>query len=174
MLSTWLASSAGPALIPDRLTVWRPASSRIVRLVKAARVGGSLTEVTVRTKEFVAARTPSLTIIAIREVPKRFVAEVMVTVRLLSDPPKTMLLRGTNVVLVEVLERMSEPAAVSGSPMVKGIAAVGTSSGVVWFEKLEMVGLPFTAKMALKPLVNPVALAVSCLFAPAASIWRLV
>lgn len=39
--------SFGPAPMPDRLTVWVPASSAIVTLPIAARVGGSLTAVTV-------------------------------------------------------------------------------------------------------------------------------
>src|SRR5713226_4211448 len=60
MVSVWVDSLAGPGLRPERLTVCRPAFSRMLRLVRVAKVGGSLTERTVTVKELVSESTPPL------------------------------------------------------------------------------------------------------------------
>src|SRR5258708_37812724 len=76
MVATWLPSFAGPGLIPRRLTICVPESSRIVRFVRVTRVGGLFTGETVIVKELVtesippfAVRPLSLTTTVISAVP---------------------------------------------------------------------------------------------------------
>ena len=56
---------------------------------------------------------------------------MIVTVRVASLPPKTMLAIGTRVGFEEVAVTVSPAAGVSASPTVKPSADVGVSSGVV-------------------------------------------
>src|SRR6266567_160164 len=74
----------------------------MVRLVRAFNVGGSLTQLTVRRNEVLADTVPSLTVRVIVAVPNAFPAGVIVTVRLLLAPPKTMLVMGTRLESEEV------------------------------------------------------------------------
>ncbi len=69
----------------------------------------------------------------------------MTTLRLASVPPNTMLASATSVASEDVPESVRLPAGVSGSPMVKAIAAVGIFSSVLWGPIALMVGGSFTA-----------------------------
>src|SRR6266567_3546350 len=146
----------------------------MVRPVRAFNVGGSLTELTVRRNDVLDDTVPSLTVRVIVAVPNAFTAGIIVTVRLLLAPPKTMLVLGTRLGTEDVAERIRALAEVSASPIVNGIGLVAVSSGVVWLVMVEIVGRPLTAKTLLNPLANPDALAVSCLLVPATSMSRLV
>src|SRR5436189_18377 len=75
---------------------------------------------------------PSLTVRVIVAVPVLPDAEVTVTVRFAPLPPSTMLAVGTRVVEEEALVSVRFAAAVSASPMVNGIAAVGCPEVTVW------------------------------------------
>ena len=68
----------------------------------------------------------------------------MITVRLGPLPPRAMPAVATSPVLEEVALSARLVAAVSASPMVKGIAAVGVFSLVVWSAMAEMIGRSFT------------------------------
>jgi hypothetical protein len=74
---------------------------------------------------------PSLTETVIVEVPVNPGAGVTVTVRLLPLPPNTMLFVGTSDGFDEARPRVRLPSGVSGSPMTKGIAAVGVLVTVI-------------------------------------------
>jgi hypothetical protein len=89
--------------------------------------GGGLCATTVNAKAVLAVATPSPTVIVMSDSPLCPDAGVIVTVRLLSLPPNTMLLAGTRSVWEEVAERVRFDAAVTGSPMTKKIGAVGVS-----------------------------------------------
>lgn len=69
----------------------------------------------------------------------------MLTVRALPLPPRTTLAMGTSVVLLELLVKVSNPAAVSTSPIVKLIGPVGESSVIVCALMAEMEGASLTA-----------------------------
>ena len=69
----------------------------------------------------------------------------MTTLRLASLPPNTMLASATSVASEDVPESVRLLAGVSGSPMVKAIAAVGIFSSVLWGPIALMVGGSFTA-----------------------------
>ena len=155
-----MLSFAGPALIPERLTVCNVASSRMVRLVSAFNVGGSLAELIVSRNEVLEDAVPSLTEMVMAVAPDRFVTGRMLTVRLLPEPLKIMFAFGTRTVFVEVPERISELAGVSTSP-ITNVATAVVSSLVVRFGIIEIAGLPLTAKTLLSPLDNPEALAVN-------------
>ncbi len=64
----------------------------------------------------------------------------MVTVLEVPLPPKTILLTGTSVVLLEYAESVRLPIGVSISPMVKGILVTAVSSLVVLSVISEIVG----------------------------------
>ena len=64
----------------------------------------------------------------------------MVTVLLAPLPPNTMFATGTRVMLVEPPASVSDAAAVSASPMVKGMAEVAVFLFVVWSAISEIVG----------------------------------
>src|SRR5713101_9434384 len=68
----------------------------------------------------------------------------MITVRLGPLPPRAMPAAATSPVLEEVALSARLVAAVSASPMVKGMAAVGVFSLVVWSAMAEIVGRSFT------------------------------
>src|SRR5437667_3866515 len=116
---------------------------------------------------------PSLTDTVMVVVPKALVTGVMAIVRLLPAPPNTILVLATRLVLEEMAERTNESAGVSRSLTVKEVVAI-LSSFVVRLGMLEMVGGLLTVKTPLRPLVNPAALAVNCLFVPPTSISRFV
>jgi hypothetical protein len=107
-------------------------------------VGASFTAVTVSRNDVDADALPSLTVMVTVEVPLWFATGISVIVRLAPDPPKTMLLAGNSVVLVELRESVSDPAAVSASPTVKAIGPRSVSSGVDWLAMVEMVGVSLT------------------------------
>src|ERR1035437_5780818 len=65
---------------------------------------------------------------------------VRVTVRLLSLPPKTMLLVGTSAGRDELAETVRFDAAVSGSPTTNGSGGVAVSWVVAWLAMAEMTG----------------------------------
>src|ERR1043166_2868701 len=107
-------------------------------------VGGSLIGLTVRRKFVLLVAAPSLTVMVIRETPLWLVAGVMMRARLVPLPPKTMFAVGTRVRLEEVPLTVRLAAAVSTSPIMKGITPVEVSSLMVWFGMAEMTGASFT------------------------------
>src|SRR5258708_6879214 len=153
----WVLSLAGPGIGPVRLTVCRPLFSTIVRLVRAVNVGGSFTGVTVNRKDELAEANPSLTVRVSVADPKAFVLGMIVTVRLLLLPPKTMFVIATRVVSELAAERTNESAEVSRSPIVKAIGPTTESSFVVRSLIAEIMGWPFTLNVPLKPLDKPAA-----------------
>ena len=114
-------------LLPDRSATVVPLPS----LNPYAATRPLDTAVTVSTKLLLALRAPSLTTMVIVEVPLCAEAGVRVTVRLPPVPPKTMLALGTSVGFDELPVTVRLPAAVSTSPTVNGIAAVGVFEVVV-------------------------------------------
>ena len=142
-------------------------------MVKAFIVGASLTPLTVSKNELVEDNVPSLTTRVIVLLPKVLVRGKRLTVRSLPLPPKTMFVFGTRLVLDDEPERTKVSAAVSKSPIVKGIIA--TLSSLVTTPGMgEMVGGLLTVNTLLKALFKPGALAVNCLFVPPTSICRFV
>ena len=93
-------------------------------------VGGVFTAVTVRRNESVALDVPSLTVTVIVAVPVWPLAGVIVTVRLLALPPKTIFAFGTSVVLEDPPVTTRLEAGVSASPTVNAMAGVAVSAGV--------------------------------------------
>src|SRR5215208_1739487 len=83
-------------------------------------LGGVFTPVTVNTNESLVVKGPSFTFTVIVAVPVWLAAGVMVTVRLLPLPPKTIALGGTSPGLDETLLNCRLAADVSASPIVKG------------------------------------------------------
>ena len=96
--------------------------------------------VTLRRKLVPAVAVPSLTVTVIVVVPVWPVAGVIVIVRFVPDPPKTMLVLGTSVVFDEVPVTLRFAGAVSASPTVKPIGPTTVLTAVAWFGILEMVG----------------------------------
>ena len=88
---------------------------------------------------------PSETLTVIVVLPDSSPAGVTVTVRFVSVPPKTMFAVGTSVVSEELPDTVKLAAAVSTSPMVNAMAAVGVSSPVLWSAISEIVGGSLTA-----------------------------
>src|SRR5438093_590071 len=169
IVTVCVLSLLGPGLIPVRLTVCVPASSKIVRLVKAVIVGGSLAGLTVSRNELLEIKDPSLAEMVIVLVPNAFVVGVKVTVRFVPAPPNAMFATVTRFVLEEVAEKISESAGVSRSLTVKKLVAT-PSSFVVTSGMFEIVGGLLTVNTLLNPFVKPDALAVNCLFVPPTSI----
>src|SRR5258706_500838 len=95
-------SLAAPVLMPVKSTVWLPAFGGVRRVLMGVRVGGSLTGLTVRRKVLVAVARPSLTLRMIVAVPYWLRAGVMVTVRFVPLPPKTIFPSGTRLWFEEV------------------------------------------------------------------------
>ena len=83
---------------------------------------------------------PSETVMVIFAVPVCPVTGVIITVRLLSLPPKTMLLIGTRTRLSELALTVRFDAAVSASPTVKAIGVTTMFELIVWAAMGEMVG----------------------------------
>src|SRR5271155_253207 len=75
-------------------------------------------------KVVLAVALPSLTVTVMLATPLWPAAGVIVTVRLLLAPPKTMLLVGTTDGVSEAAERVRLDAAIAVSPIVKGIGGV--------------------------------------------------
>ena len=98
--------------------------SRILLLEKLADTVGGASVFTVTVKLLLADFEPSETVTVIVAEPERPLAGVTLTVRLAPLPPRLIPLTGTNVVLLEVRERASDPAAVSSSPTEKEILPV--------------------------------------------------
>ena len=93
-------------------------------------VGVSFTELTVRTKlSLRVALLPSLTVNVTVAVPDLFATGVILTVRLLPLPPRTILPTGSNVLLLVLRVTANEPSAVSTSVTVK-LTVLATSSFV--------------------------------------------
>src|SRR6266850_3343535 len=107
-------------------------------------VGGSFTALTVNRNVAVAVYWPSLTLTVMVVAPFWLVAGVTVTVRLVPEPPKTMLFVGTSVGLEEPLLKIKLAAAVSASPIVKLRGPVEVSSSMARSARVEMVGEVFT------------------------------
>src|SRR6266436_4482217 len=119
----------------------------------AEMVGASLAGLTVSRKlVLMAPKLVSMTEIVIVEVPNWFRAGLIVTVRLLALPPKTMFDIGARFVLDDCAASVSSAAGVAESPIVNGTAAVGVSSAVTTLAMLEMVGaaLPDTVERKTK------------------------
>src|SRR5262249_27517062 len=125
--SVCVLSLLGPGVNPERFTIWMLASSKTVKFVNVFIVGGSFAELIVSRNELLADTVPSLTEMVMVLVPKTFAAGVMVAVRLLPEPPKTILAFGTRAVLDEVALRINESGGVSASPITNE-AAAGLSS----------------------------------------------
>jgi len=103
---------------------------------------------TVRVKLVEVVAVPSETLMVMVAVPVWLAAGVMVTVGLAPEPPKEIPVVGTRGVLLDVAESVSEPAAVSTSPMVKAIAGVAVFTLIIWLEMAVMVGASLTAVTA--------------------------
>src|SRR6266481_4325411 len=116
-------------------------------------IGGSLTGLTVTRKFVLLVSRPSLTVTVMRVVPFWLVAGVTVTARFVPVPPKTTLAAGTSVRLLEVLVKVKLAAAVSTSPIMKGIGPVDVSSLMAWGGIAEMVGASLTAVTVRRKLV---------------------
>ncbi len=117
-------------------------------------VGGSFTEVTIKTNvSALDPPDPSLTMTVIVVVPNRFCAGVMVTVRFVPLPPKTMLAFGASVVLEDEPETVRLPAAVSSST-VNGIAPVAVSSAVILSAIFEIEGGVFDGDVTVRVKVS--------------------
>src|SRR5271163_924994 len=95
-----------------------------------ARTGAWLTCVTVSRNEVFVLAWPSFTETVMVVAPDQLLPGVIVTVRLLPEPPKIRLALGTRFVLEEVPDTCSDPAGVTGSPTTKPIGEVGTFSSV--------------------------------------------
>src|SRR5262245_47475809 len=87
------------------------ASSLSERSARSLRVGTSLTELTVTTKESLVVATPSLTVTVMVALPNWLVAGRTVTVREPLLTPKEILPLGMSVGLEEAPARVREPAA---------------------------------------------------------------
>ena len=138
-------SFVAPVVIPDRETVRCPASSAIVRLLRALSVGAWFTGVTVRMKVSVALLPlASVTRTVMTAEPKAVAVGVTVTVRFAPEPPNTMLLFGTRPVSEDVPIRVRLAAAVSWSAMVKAMAGVAALSAIVRSTMSERAGKSLT------------------------------
>src|ERR1043166_1973788 len=104
----------------------------------APRVGGAFP--TTSRKVSLALLVPSFTVTVMIAFPVWLVAGVTLTVRLLPEPPKTMLAFGTSVGLEEGPLTAKLPGAVSASFTVKARGPVSPFSGTNWSGMLEMVG----------------------------------
>src|SRR6266496_2828820 len=102
--------------------------------------GESFTALTVNRKFVLVLSCPSLTVTVIVAVPFWLASGVTVTVQFEPDPPKTMLLVGTNAGSDEFLSRLRFTAAASPSSMVNEIAPVDVSSLIAWSAMLVIVG----------------------------------
>src|SRR3954468_8578667 len=87
-------------------------------------VGRAPPGIVIAKPELAVAPPPSRTVTVITAVPVRPVAGVMLTVRLLPVPPKTMFADGTSNASEEVPLTRRVEAAVSASPIVNGIGPV--------------------------------------------------
>ncbi len=119
------ADSSAPALIavaqPE--TLWAPASSATLASAPLVNDGASLTAVTVRVNDRVAVRPPApVTVRVTVALPLRFAAGVAVRVRFAPEPPRTRFAVGSSEVFDAAAASVSDPAAVSTSPMVMAIA----------------------------------------------------
>ena len=103
-------------------------------------LGGVFSPVTVNKNESLIVKGPSFTFTVMVAVPVWLAAGVMVTVRLLSVPPKTIPLGGTSPGLDELLLNWRLPADVCASPIVKGKGPAVAPINVVWFGISEIVG----------------------------------
>ena len=134
---TWLSLGA-PEVIPERATVCRPASSRMARLPKGLRVGGSFTGFTVRTKLLLALRVPLLATIVMVAVPERLDCGVMPTVKFGADPVRTIFACGTNVESEEDAVKLKPEEFVPAET--EKDTNFDVSSGVTWAEIAEITG----------------------------------
>src|SRR5215470_19954705 len=80
-------------------------------------------------------------------------AGVSVTVRLLSEPPKTMLALGSRVGLAETPETVRSAAGVSGSPIVKGMGGVPESTRELVGGTVEITGAMFDGRTVTEKVV---------------------
>src|SRR6266567_3062544 len=120
-----------PGLMPVSGTFCAGASWPRIRSLIGSRVGGSLTELTVRTNGTLAlAPLPSVTVTVMVVVPKRFVAGRTARLRLAPGPLKTRLALGTRFGSDEVAVSVRADGSVSGSLTASGRYR-GTSSSVV-------------------------------------------
>ena len=139
--------------MPLRFTVTVPGVTLVKRFGMGFKVGGSLTETTVRTNVVKAVAVPSLTVNVIKVVPKRFVAGVIVTVRLVPYPSARMFATGTRAEFVEVAVTVSAAMAVSGSPTVNG-TVMDVSSFTDLGAMLEIVGGSFSGLTVKRKLLE--------------------
>src|SRR5882672_6172580 len=115
-------------------------ASDVLWLASEEIVGDVLVPVTVRTNVSLTSFGPSFTVTVMVLVPFMFGAGVTVTVRFAPLPPNTMLFNGTSAGFDEPALNCKFAAATCASPMVNGIAAVGTLSVVDWLAMFEIVG----------------------------------
>jgi hypothetical protein len=106
----------------------------ITRLGGVGTIVSVKEEVLVRLAELPTAMV-TVTTLVVKPKPE---AGVMVTVRLDPLPPKVLL--AIRLGFENVTARVREPSGVKASPMVNGIAALGTPSEPVWFAMAEIVG----------------------------------
>ena len=88
---------------------------------------------------------PSLTVTVIVAVPNWLAAGVAVSVRAAPEPPKTRFVLGMSVGSEDVAATVSEPAAVSTSPIVTASAPVALSSAMLVSAMSVIVGASFAA-----------------------------
>lgn len=93
--------------------------------------GGAGRLITDNWNELVSEVVPSLTVIVIKATPVRPDAGITVTFRLVPLPPKTMFELGTRDGLLELADNVRLEAAVSASPIVKGMEEADVSTATV-------------------------------------------
>src|SRR5262245_51950309 len=109
-----------------------------------ASTGGSFTGVTVSRNELVAIALPSLIMMLIVAEPFWLVNGVIVTVRLLLLPPKTIPDSGTRLVFELAAPGVRLEAGVSTSPITNASGPATLSSSIVTLVIVEMVGTLLT------------------------------
>ena len=143
------ATVSEPAAVSTSLIVKTSApvalSSAMLVSAMSVIVGTSFTASTVTTKVSLVVAVPSLTVTVIVAVPNWLAAGVAVSVRAAPEPPKTRFALGISVGSEDVAATVSEPAAVSTSPIVTASAPVALSSEVVVSAMSEIVGASFAA-----------------------------
>src|SRR5436190_14965424 len=103
-------------------------------------VGTVLLPLTVSTKESVAVSGPSVTLTVVVAGPFWFGAGVTVTVRFEPLPANTILPLGTSTGLEEAALNCRLGAAISASPIRKGIGPTGLPKAVAWSGMSEITG----------------------------------
>ena len=156
--NVWFDSPA-PAWMPVRVTICGPEFSLTRSSAIGSSVGGSFMGLTVSAKLSLAdAPSGSVTVMVMTADPNASGCGVMVTMRFESSPPKTIPVSSTSAGLEEVPVSVSEAAADSTSPTIKGIGPVDESSLVLCAPMSEMTGGSFTPSTVRRNVVELVAL----------------